>query len=167
VAVIVECAPLHLFEIAGRIECPTYVPVYTREVNHARRVEMRQMPLYRRYFFAWPDGESLRQILRVKGVRDVLRKAGSIEAAVVPDAFVDGLRNTVAETAFELGDEIEIKHGSWKGFRGALSELEEDRVKVLFSMLGRTCSMWIDRREVARIPNADRVLPVLSKEIRL
>lgn len=164
---VVECGSLDVLGLARRLECKTYVPVYSREIRHARRVEVRAMPLYGRYFFAWFDRTELRSVLRVRGVVGVLRKAGSIHPAEVPDAFVEGLRNTIIETDFELGDDVEISHGSWKGFRGALSGVEEQRVKVMFSMLGRECGIWIDKHEVSRIPNDENKMGPLIKMTRL
>lgn len=164
---VVECGSLDVVGLARRIECKTYVPTYSREIRHARHVEVRAMPLYGRYFFAWFDISALRNVLRTRGVVGVLRRAGSIHPAVVDDAFVEGLRNTVIETDFELGDDVEISHGSWKGFRGALSNVEEQRVKVMFSMLGRECGFWIDKREVSRIPNDENRNGPLIKMTRL
>lgn len=147
---VVECGSLDVIGLARRIECKTYVPTYSREIRHARRVEVRAMPLYGRYFFAWFEPSQLRSVLRVRGVVGVLRSAGSIHPAEVDDAFVEGLRNTIVEEAFELGDDIEIRGGRWDGFQGVFSQSMDQRVKVMFSMLGRECGIWVDRREIIR-----------------
>lgn len=164
---VVECGSLDVVGLASRLPCKSYVPTYSREIRHARRVEVRAMPLYGRYFFAWFKSSELRSVLRVRGVTGVLRSAGSIHPAIVDDAFVEGLRNTVIETDLELGDDVEIQHGSWKGFKGALSNVEDQRVKVMFSMLGRQCGFWIDKHEVSRIPDDKNRNGPLIKMTRL
>lgn len=166
-AYVVEATCLDPMTVASRLDCKSYVPTYKREIHHSRRVEVRAMPLYGRYFFAWFEIDALRSVLKTKGVVGVLRRAGSLLPAHVDDAFVEGLKNTVHDTAFELGDDIEIRHGSWKGFQGALSAVEEKRVEVLFSMLGRDCRMWLDKKEVSRIPNKDGGKVVPSIRVRL
>jgi transcription antitermination factor NusG len=166
-ACVVESTSLDVEAVARRLPCLSYVPTYSREIRHARRVETRAFPLYGRYFFAWFEPQQIRSVLRTRGVVGVLRRAGSILPAVVDDAFVEGLKSTVISTDFELGDDIEIKQGSWKGFRGALGAIEEERVAVMFSLLGRRVEMWVDKRDVSRLPNKDDGSVLLKQDRRL
>lgn len=112
-------------------------PMYSREVRHARRTEVKQYPLYSRYMFAWVHDDQLREVLSVNETVDVLRRAGNSKSlAIVPDAIIRALTLPDDVTEFKEGDEVTVAHGQWQGLNGLFSKRESDRVTILFSMLG-------------------------------
>lgn len=126
-------------------------PMYSREVRHARRVEIKSYPLYSRYMFAWAHDEQLREILAVRECVDVLRKIGQPrELAIVPQAVIDALSYEPVLNNLEPGDRVSVRHGKWEGLSGLYSRSEQERVFLLFHMLGKQVEMPFHYSEVSK-----------------
>lgn len=141
---VIESSTLEIEAVARRLQGEGWdalAPMYEREVRHARRIEKRRYPLYGRYLFAWFDPQDMGRILRVRGVAGVLRRAGSRLPAVVSDAVVEGIDETVRLPEFEVGDELVVVRGRMEGMRGLFARREEDRVFLLLSLLGKEVEM--------------------------
>lgn len=127
-------------------------PMYSREVRHARRTEIKSYPLYSRYMFAWVDDDQLREVLSVAECIDVLRKAGSPrELSIVPDHVIEMISGVSTPLHFERGERVEISHGKWEGMQALFHEREDQRVTLLFQMLGRECPMQFHISEIRKI----------------
>lgn len=144
------CGPLVERKLLAR-DIRALCPMYSREVRHARRTEVKSYPLYSRYMFAWVEDEDLRSVLSVRECVDVLRKAGDQRAlAVVPDHVIAALDYRAETRPFEEGEELVIRHGRWEGLHGLYSHSEEERVVLLFRLLGREVRMPFHRSEVSK-----------------
>jgi hypothetical protein len=110
---------------------------------------MRTFPLFSRYFFAWIYPEDVGKIKRVKGVVDVLRRAGSTEPAYVPEAALELLDYPIVD--FNCGDHLMVVRGQWEGLQGLFLRREEDRVFFLISMLGRKVEHSVPAFHVSKI----------------
>lgn len=132
-------------------------PMYSREVRHARRTELKSYPLYSRYMFAWLEDDQLREVLSIRECFNVLRKAGSPrELAIVPDRVIEALDYCGIENRpFAVGEELIVKHGNWEGVCGLFSRDEDERVFLLFKMLGREVEIPFHRHEVGKTLYAD------------
>lgn len=127
-------------------------PMYSREVTHARRTERKMYPLFATYMFAWVEDDALRSVLSVRGAVDVLRKAGDHRAlAIVPDVLISALSCEAAPLIFECGERVEVSHGRWEGFKGLYHSSHNERVKLLFQMLGRECVMEFPLSQIRKI----------------
>lgn len=127
-------------------------PMYPREIRRARRVEVRLYPLYSTYMFAWVEEDQMRSILAVHECVDVLRKAGDRwrSMAVVPDNVISALSYQKGLENFELGDRVSVTHGRWEGLTALYSHSQEERVFLLFQMLGREVELPFHRSEISK-----------------
>jgi hypothetical protein len=148
-AAVVQTSVIDARSVAGRIGwARTWVPVYSREVRHARRVEVRTFPLFSRYFFAWIEPDDVGKIKKVRGVVDVLRKAGSTEPSYVREDALACLGD-VAQPEYKIGDMLRIAHGRWAGLEGLFSRREDERVFLLISILGKDIEVPVLSNEVS------------------
>jgi transcription antitermination factor NusG len=101
--------------------------------------------------FAWIEDTQLREMLDVRGVVDVLRKAGQPrELAIVPDEVIAALSYDAPDLGFEAGDNVTIAHGRWSGLSGLYARSEDERVILLFQLLGRQTEIPFHRSEVRK-----------------
>lgn len=126
-------------------------PMYSREVRHARKTLVKSYPLYSMYMFAWIEDDALRSVLAVPECVDVLRRAGDKKAmAIVPDDLIAAISSAPLFEDFEPGDELSVVHGRWEGFKGLCARTEEERVFLLFSVLGQRMEMPFHRSQVSK-----------------
>lgn len=131
-------------------------PMYSREIRHARRTEIKQYPLYSTYMFAWIEDDALRSVLAVSECVDVLRKAGDTRSmSIVPDHVIDALSCVAAPLIFERGERVEISHGVWEGFQALYHSSHDERVRLLFQMLGQPCEMEFPLSQIRKIQPQD------------
>lgn len=147
---VVEVASLQELTVAKRLEVRTFVPLYVREIRHARRITQRTYPLYSRYIFAWFDSREHREVLMTRGVRGVLHRAGSDLPAIVPERVIAGIRAVTGCADYTLGERLRVSGGRWDGLEGLFASKEEDRVMLLLSMLGRDIEIEVPRACVTR-----------------
>lgn len=156
---VVELSTVNTVALADRLIAEgirAYAPLYNAEIRHARRVEIRRLPLYGRYIFAWIDEGQLRSVLKTRGVVSVLHKAGSIEPAVVDDRIVELCGYVESVTDFNRGDEVMIRGGRWDGLCGLFDKREDRRITIMLSMLGKTVPYEFDASQVILNPNKAR-----------
>lgn len=152
---VVELSTVNTEALANRLRSEgirAYAPTYSAEIRHARRVEIRRLPLYGRYIFAWIEEGQLRSVLKTRGVASVLHKAGSIEPAVVDDRIVELCGYVEAVTDFNRGDEVMVRGGRWDGLCGLFHKREDRRITIMLSMLGKTVPYEFDASQVIKKP---------------
>jgi transcriptional antiterminator RfaH len=126
-----------------------FIPTYVREIRHARRVELRVLPLFSRYLFCWMHSSDVGNVRRVRGVADVLRRAGSLEPAFLPQAALDCLL-TVSDADLKLGEMLRVCRGRWDGLQGLFMRREEERVILMISMLGKDVELSVPAAHVTK-----------------
>lgn len=123
-------------------------PMYSREVRHARRVETREYPLFSCYLFAWAEDDEFRRLMSVRDTVDVLRRVGdSRSMGAVSAEVIVALSCDAPALDYKVGDGVEITHGRWEGYRGVYAREENERVYLLFKMLGREFEMPFHRTQ--------------------
>jgi len=125
----------------------TYLPVYSTERRHARRVEQIHAPLFPRYIFASLDVTLVpwRAINSTVGVINIVSQAG--RPVPVPTEIIDGLHAREYEDGlihlntfeqFKKGDPIQISAGAMHDQIGIFDCTDNsERVVILLNLLGR------------------------------
>lgn len=111
-------------------------------------VERRTVPLFPTYMFARLDvrpGTNWQRAAYTRGVQYILGAPSPIR-----DYVVDGLMSA-APDALEIGKPVKVVGGVFDGVFGLLSERGEDRVKVLFTLLGRKVEKVMSLQHVAAV----------------
>lgn len=137
----------------------TFLPWCRRDRRHRAGWVTSTEPLFPRYLFLHAD-------LARENTASVRSTTGAIGFVVfggrpgtIPDEFVEHL-GAAAEPgtqivplgpkAFRRGDRLEVKSGPFAGLEGVyLAEKGEDRVVLLFRLLGRENAVTVERRNLA------------------
>ncbi|MEO5375885.1 MAG: transcriptional activator RfaH [Alphaproteobacteria bacterium] len=124
-----------------------YLPRYLRRCSHARRVELKPVPLFPRYLFIAMDVAAARwrAIHSTVGVTHLV--ANGTMPVPVPEAVVDGIRAREDATglvrmdigpSLARGDRVTIASGPFRELDGLFEcSRDEDRVTILLDLLGR------------------------------
>lgn len=116
-------------------------------------------PLFPGYILARFDIKTMeRAVTFCQGVRGLVRFGSIIPS--VPESFVESLREQVHQHSqpeldsdtlsvsptIEIGDEVEIAHGPFRGMSGTIVQVASatDRVKVLLEFLGEQHAVDLD-----------------------
>ncbi len=139
-----------IFEEAG---FNYYNPVY--------KTEDRIKPFFPGYgflFFNFPDQYQL-----VRFTRGVKRVVGNREGPIpIPEAMIQEIKrrevNGLIELAKygqepEVGDEVEIAEGPWKGLRGIFKKelSDKDRVMILLSYVSYQGQLLIEKNKLKKV----------------
>ena len=123
----------------------TYLPQYSRQRRHARRIDYVRAPLFPRYLFVRLDikVDHWTPVLSTIGVQSIVRNG--TQPAAIPDGIIDEIRGRETENGlvllnalqrFRPGDAVTLDHGPFGG-RNALfdSENDENRIVVLLNIM--------------------------------
>lgn len=108
------------------------------KIRRGKRTKVTE-PMFPGYLFVRPDNliEQFYRLRSTYGVNNVLRFGDSIPT--VPQQWIDDLKslNDVdTEDAPKVGDEVEIKHGPFRGYMAKIVELDgESRCFVLLDWM--------------------------------
>lgn len=125
----------------------TYLPVYSKERRHARRVDQIRAPLFPRYLFVRLDiaHGPWRAINSTVGVINIISQAGlpvlmptNILENIRAREFEDGLIHLNTFQRFRKGDPIKITAGAMHDQIGIFDcANDSERVIILLNLLGR------------------------------
>jgi transcription antitermination factor NusG len=121
-----------------------FLPVYQREIRHARRTMFRESVLFPSYLFinVDMDTEVHSTVCRTRGVRGVLGR---------PTPLADDVVSLIRHQCVDTNDEIKAGERVSVGvFTGLFEGREGDRVRVLISLLGREVTMTYRPWEIKR-----------------
>ena len=108
------------------------------------------VPMFPRYMFLRPanDQHSIAPVRSTLGVFGLVRFG--MEPATIRDPILQSLRTLEAQlreaefanfSPFKKGDRVLITEGPFKGLEGIVSQVAEERVHVLMTLLGRERSL--------------------------
>ena len=137
----------------------TYMPKYKKIISHARKISTVIKPLFPRYLFVnvdlvaqrWPIINStygVNVIISMEGKpviisEDIINK---IKLCEKPDENI----NVVPYSFMTKGDEVNILEGVFSGKKGIFNGLtDNNRVKVLFNLLGKEVTLSVSRISLA------------------
>ena len=124
-----------------------FLPRYLKRRSHARVVDMVPAPLFPRYLFTAFDDRATgwRVVRSTRGIVDLVRSGHGL--AWVPEIVIDELRRRRDGQGFVLlarqldlgrGQRIRIDSGAFAACDAIFeAHTDDDRVKVLLSLLGR------------------------------
>ena len=135
------------FEHLERQGFEVFLPRYLKRRSHARRVDVVPAPLFPRYLFASFDIDEpgWRVIRSTRGIVDLVRSGHGL--AWVPEIVIEELHRRCDKQGFVLlarqldlgpGQRIRIDSGAFAACDAIFeAHTDDDRVKVLLSLLGR------------------------------
>jgi transcriptional antiterminator RfaH len=122
----------------------TYLPELSRWVRHARGWQRSASALFPRYLFVRPagPGQSISPVRSTAGVSRLVSFGQQL--AQLPDQHLHALRQVVADAAaalpeqpFQAGMAVAFVSGPLKGLQGLVSNVADERVVVLLTLLGQ------------------------------
>lgn len=136
------------FESLKELGLTVYMPCETRWVNHARRVERAQRPLFPGYLFAEIPEKDMWKALRADGVHNVVRREGRpiplrrFWVGLV--AYMEGCNEfdwtweqPLDPWKPKIADRVKVARGRYAGYAGTIYEFRnQNRLAVLTSMMG-------------------------------
>ncbi|MFP6900874.1 MAG: transcription termination/antitermination NusG family protein [Opitutales bacterium] len=147
-----QVASFHLEKLEG---VQVFVPL-TRRIRKSRSIEKSSQALFPGYLFAQFDPkENLRAVNYCQGVSYVVKREQT--AVRVPEAVLQELKAIaedgildIVDLPHQVGDEIHIVNGLFRGGEGKIVRLApaRERIKVLFEILGRETEMEISEEDV-------------------
>lgn len=129
-----------------RNDIQTFMPKLLVTRKHARKIDKVLRPLFPCYIFVYVDiNYTYRLINNTIGVKNILSSGN--ESSCVPKIVIDelsaytdpkGIVNQLDVSNYNLGQEIQIREGIFKGAIGSFCGLSgKDRVIVLLEILGK------------------------------
>ncbi len=148
--IVVHTRPLHEEFVArgiDRLRLEAFIPKYQREIFHARRVEVRELPLYPSYLFARVELEddAWKHIWTVRGVKDILGKPTPVGDNVVSSL---GCAKVVELTA---GDRVRFRRGQWEGIEAVFKQQDGIRLCCEIVFLGKKVPFVCLRADVEKV----------------
>jgi len=135
----------------------TYLPVYRRQIRHARRTEVVLRPLFPNYLFVQLDSElhRWRSINGTVGVRQILSDGNAprqvphlVIEAILAREGEDGVI-TLAPPTFLRGQAVRLTDGAFAEMSALFEEMrDDDRAVLLISLLGRKVRVSVPVGEV-------------------
>jgi len=137
----------------------TYMPKYKKIISHARKISTVIKPLFPRYLFVnvdlvaqrWPIINStygVNAIISMEGKPVIISEEiiNKIKLCEKPDENI----NVVPYSIMTKGDEVNILEGVFSGKKGIFNGLtDNNRVKVLFNLLGKEVTLSVSRISLA------------------
>ncbi len=125
-------------------------------VDKRRAVVKETECMFPRYIFVHLElgSDNFRPVLKAPGVIAMVRFG--LWPAVVHDSVIDLLRghedaegiHTISKRDYAEGDEVRIKAGQFEGYEAIVLAKKEDRIIVLFNIMGTVARAEIARRDV-------------------
>lgn len=121
-----------------------YLPLLARWVRHSRNWSLSHSALFPRYAFVRPGHEqqSLFPVRSTPGVSNLVRFGPQL--ALLGEAQMAALRHAmqlaeeaIPEQPLSAGMKVQFQQGPLKGLVGLVSSVAEERVMVLFTLLGQ------------------------------
>jgi len=138
----------------------TYLPKYKKIIKHARKISTVVRPLFPRYLFVKLDLVKQRWHLinSTYGVNVLItmeEKPVKILDKIINEIKSydnsDGIANILPYASMTLGEEVNIIDGLFSGRKAIFDGLTEDnRIKVLFNLLGKEVTLSMTPIGVAR-----------------
>ena len=138
----------------------TYLPKYKKIIKHARKISTVVRPLFPRYLFVKLDLVKQRWNLinSTYGVNVLItmeEKPVKILDKIINEIKSydnsDGIANISPYSSMTLGEEVNIIDGLFSGRKAIFDGLTEDnRIKVLFNLLGKEVTLSMTPIGVAR-----------------
>jgi len=138
----------------------TYLPKYKKIIKHARKISTVVRPLFPRYLFVKLDLVKQRWHLinSTYGVNVLItmeEKPVKILDKIINEIKSydnsDGIANISPYSSMTLGEEVNIIDGLFSGRKAIFDGLTEDnRIKVLFNLLGKEVTLSMTPIGVAR-----------------
>jgi len=138
----------------------TYLPKYKKIIKHARKISTVVRPLFPRYLFVKLDLVKQRWNLinSTYGVNVLItmeEKPVKILDKIINEIKSydnsDGIANILPYASMTLGEEVNIIDGLFSGRKAIFDGLTEDnRIKVLFNLLGKEVTLSMTPIGVAR-----------------
>lgn len=142
-----------------------WVPSYTKLNNQG--VE-KQIPIYPQYYFINATVNQCfiieRQLkeYRYNGI-DFIKDENNIPIPIDDEdiANVMEVESTFTEkyltesNVFDIGTLIIVEHGMFANCEGVISEIKNNKVKVLFTMFGRDIDMWINIEDCKQLEDVE------------
>jgi transcriptional antiterminator RfaH len=121
-----------------------FLPELARWVRHSRGWKRSTTALFPRYLFVRPSsaGQSIAPIRSTPGVSTLVRFGH--QPARLPEAHLHALRQLLAQAAeaspeqpITPGMAVAFAEGPLKGLQGVVSSVADERVTVLFTLIGQ------------------------------
>lgn len=130
-----------------------FLPYYRKQIRHARRVNVVNMPLFPGYIFVrLSTATRWRAVNGTLGVIRIVTCAN--EPAPVPNGVVEGLMSRCdadgyvplpARDALKAGDRVRVAGGAFAETLGLFDDVRDgDRVAILIDLLGRKVRVLVD-----------------------
>ncbi len=134
----------------------TFLPLVSKVVQWSDRKKKLETPLFPGYLFVKPfDMGQTREVVRVNGVIKFLTSEGKLD--VVPDSEIDIIRRLlvgspeVTARDFEVGQEVEITSGHFKGLMGRLIRKNgQHKLAIFISSIQQNVVIEVSATDVAR-----------------
>lgn len=129
----------------------TYMPKYKKIINHARKRRLVSRPLFPRYLFVKNHNKnmSVSSISSTHGVSTIVSMDG--KPAQISNNIINQIKSNENNEGIidikpffnkTIGEEVEIVEGAFTGKLGIFNGINEDnRVKVLFNILGKEITL--------------------------
>ncbi len=136
-----------------------YLPQYTKQRRHARRVDTVRAPLFPRYLFVELDLDEApwRAVMSTVGVSHLI--CGGGRPLALPDGIIVGIRARedenglvpiAREARYRKGDTLRITDGALVDRIGLFDgQSDQDRVTMLLDLLGRQVRVQVPLEAVA------------------
>ena len=136
-----------------------YVPRYSKQVSHARKITTVMRPLFQGYVFVRMDIEQQRwrSINGTFGVISLVQFGDTPRA--IPTAMLDAVRNredkdgivSLAPERLKKGDFVRVRDGAFADYTALLEEVSDDRRAILLiDLMGRKVRVSADRENLAK-----------------
>ncbi|OCQ22909.1 hypothetical protein A7985_02830 [Pseudoalteromonas luteoviolacea] len=114
--------------------CDFYLPLKTESRQWSDRVKRISIPLFKSYVFVFLNDDEYHYIKRLNGFVDYIKFNG--KPSVISSSEVEKIKTIVASEfpceptsrKFALGQIVEIKSGSLRGYRGQLVDIQNESV---------------------------------------
>lgn len=134
-----------------------YCPMYIKHLNHARRIEKVERPLFPGYVFIHTDPvhDCWRPVLSTVGIRSVVRFGENL--GTVSDDFIQSLRSreqdghivTPAHN-YRIGQRVQVNAGPFDGVVATILSMDEkQRLVVLMDIMQRGVRVKIPADQVS------------------
>jgi transcriptional antiterminator RfaH len=135
----------------------TYCPLVW--VDKRRALVKETECMFPRYNFVRlePGSDNFRPVLKAPGVVAIVRSG--LWPAVVPDGVIEMLRghedsvgiHSIPKRDYAEGDEVRIKSGRFEGYQAIVLSKKQDRIIVVFKIMGTMARAEVPRKSVEPI----------------
>ena len=137
----------------------TYLPKYKKIVSHARKKNIVTKPLFPRYMFIkfnlnthnWSFINNTFGVSKIITMNDTpVKISEKFISNIKSNEDIEGLVNTIALSSKNIGEEVEILDGIFKGYIGVFQGLTKDnRANILLNLLGKEIALSMRTLDLA------------------